>query len=692
LAVCVLFFVLAELLLRSLGIPARHPAEDPFVGFSEIHPLYTVKDGKASTAPDRLKYFNEASFPVNKPAGALRIFCLGGSTTYGRPFDGRTSFSKWLEGLLKASDPEREVHVINAGGISYASYRIVPLIREILQYHPDLIVLYTGHNEFLERRTYAGLFDQGRHLITVRALLEKLNTYQALKTILTPLLPKPEKRDGGSGRSGKRDGKKSVLKDEVTAILDRSAGLDLYHRDDAFSQGVIRHFNYNLKTMISLCRNAKVPLILVQPASNLKDFSPFKSEHDVRLTAEAKKRVDEKLRSAGELLRGNRAAEALTMLGEAIASDPLYAESHYWKGKALLALGRDFEARTSFVKAKDLDVCPLRAISPLEEAVDRIAKKERVPVVPFRDFLNRKTAKNGDKSGVPGKESFLDHVHPTIEVHQAIAELILETLAAEKLVHLSRTLGPDDKAAIYANGMKGLEPEFFAVKDLNLAKVLNWAGKKEEARVFLERSAEKLKNNPEVHKMLGGFLLAEKRYDEAVKEYAEAVRASGRDPEMLYSLAVAYSRAGLREKAKEAYAEVMKKAPSIVESFVNLALMHLEEGQTGKALDILREGVKHHPDSPVLFGPYALALAISGNPAEALPWMLKAVEAEPGDPSNFYNLAGIYALLGKSDQAVKTLSRAVDCGYENATKLEEDQVFASIKDLPEFRAVLNRIR
>lgn len=690
--ICVLFFVLVELLLRILGIPSRHPAEDPFVGFSGVHPLYTVKDGTASTAPDRLRYFNQVSFAVNKPVGALRIFCLGGSTTYGRPFDGRSSFGKWLEDLLKASIPQRTVQVINAGGISYASYRIVPLIREILQYHPDAVVLYTGHNEFLERRTYAGLFDQGKHLINVRALLEKLNAYRALKTLLTPLVPKQQKGDQGSPPSGKGDRKKSVLKDEVTAILDRSAGLDLYHRDDAFSQGVVRHFAYNLRTMITLCRDAKVPLILVQPTSNLKDFSPFKSEHDVRLTAEQKKSADEKLRRAVDLLKGNQAAEALSMLEGVIAADPLYAESYYWKGKALIALGRATEARPAFVRAKDLDVCPLRAISPLEQAVDRIAKEERVPVVPFRDILNRKIAETGEKSGVPGKESFLDHVHPTIEVHQTIAELILETLAAENLVHLSRTLGPDEKAAIYAKGMKGLDPEFFAVKDLNLAKVLNWAGKKEEARVFLERSADKLKDNPEVHKMLGGFLLAEKRYDEAVKEYSEAVRTSGGDPEMLYSLALAYSRAGLKEKAKEAYAEVMEKAPKILEASVNLALMHLEEGQTAKALEILGKGVERHPDSPVLFGPYALALAITGKPTEALPWMLKAVEAEPGDPSNRYNLAGIYALLGRSDQAVKTLNQAVDCGYLNADKLQEDQVFAPIRDLPEFGAVLKRIR
>lgn len=692
LLVCAVFFVLIEGLLRLAGIPARNEHEDPFVGFSGIHSLYTVKEGMATTAPNRLRYFNEMSFPVNKPVGTMRIFCLGGSTTYGRPFDGRTSFSRWLEDLLKASAPGRSPQVINAGGISYASYRIVPLVREILSYHPDLVVLYTGHNEFLERRTYAGLFDQGSGLIGIRAMLDKLNTYQALKRVLTPLIAPGRGRTDSPGSSDVEKEPKSVLKDEVTAILDRSAGLDLYHRDEAFTQGVIRHFSYNLKTIIWLCKNAEVPLILIQPASNLKDFSPFKSEHDVRLSVGVRKELDGKLREAVDLARDGRSRDSMSILDDVITRDPLYAESHYWAGRTLLSLDDEPKARESFVRARDLDVCPLRAISPLEEAIDRIAKEKRVPLVRFREFVDRKSTHRPDERGIPGNESFLDHVHPTIEAHQNLAELLLETMSAEKLVRLTRTLNSTEKAALYADGMKGLDPDFFATKDLNLAKVLNWAGKKEEARVFLQRSAAKMKDNPEVHKMLGGFLLAEKRYDEAVKEYTEAVRTSARDPEMLYSLAVAYSRAGQREEAKKAYTEVLDKAPNILESCVNLSVIHMEDGNREKALQLLAAAVKTNPHSPVLFGPYALALAISGKPAEALPWMLKAVQAEPGDPATLYNLAGIYSLLGRQDQAIDTLNQAVDRGYENAAKLEGDPIFAGLRGLPGFRAVLTRMR
>ncbi len=89
--------------------------------------------------------------------------------------------------------------------------------------------------------------------------------------------PKPSQgRNPNTAQPGK-----PILKEEVTTILDRSAGLDLYHRDEEFSHDVVRHFAYNLRTMINLCKKAGVPVILVEPVCNLKDFSPFKSEHGV---------------------------------------------------------------------------------------------------------------------------------------------------------------------------------------------------------------------------------------------------------------------------------------------------------------------------------------------------------------------------------------------------------------------------
>jgi Flp pilus assembly protein TadD len=707
LVVCILFFAAIEAVLRIARVPARDPGDDPFVGFSGTQPLFVVDNGIASTAPAKQRFFNQASFPVKKGPDTIRIFCLGGSTTYGHPFDGRTSFPRWLEDLLKASSPDKNFEVINAGGVSYASYRIVPLVREALQYGPDLIVISDAHNEFLERRTYSGLLDQGRGLLTVRSALEQLNTYQALKRIVEPLLPGPRHRSGTASppQADTRPGQKStaaalqdrqtgkpILQQEVTAILDRSAGLDLYHRDAEFSRGVVQHFAHNLRAMITLCRNAGVPVILVEPVSNVKDFSPFKSEHGTELTVSEKANYRAGLDRAIAVLNEKRYAESLDLIQAAVAKDPLYAEAYYYKGKALLGLGRNTEARENFIKARDLDVCPLRAISEIEDQFDKVALEEKATLVPLRKRLERSLSETGDKTGIPGNESLLDHVHLTIGLHQWLAELIFEKMTELRLVQPSRKLTAEDRQALYEKAMGSFDSKFLVAKDMNLAKTLKWAGKKEEARAALERAAGAMDDNPEVHKILGSYLLDDGVYDRALQEYRRAVELSGNDPEMVFALATACFRAGLKAEAAATYRKLVDENDNVPEANGNLAGIYLGEGKVEEALKVLKAGMKKNPDWPSLLGYYGLALAMSGQISDAIPWTLRAIQAEPGDPNHYYNLAGMYALSGNAAESLRYLDLAVQKGYGNPEKMARDEVFQSVRDLPGFKKILQRLR
>ena len=112
------------------------------------------------TAANKLGFFNTQTFTQTKPAGTFRIFCVGGSTTYGRPYDDTTSFAGWLRAFLPEADDSRRFEVVNAGGISYASYRVATLMEELIRYEPDLFVIYSGQNEFLENRTYGEILSQ----------------------------------------------------------------------------------------------------------------------------------------------------------------------------------------------------------------------------------------------------------------------------------------------------------------------------------------------------------------------------------------------------------------------------------------------------------------------------------------------------------------------------------------------------
>ncbi|MHC4216078.1 MAG: SGNH/GDSL hydrolase family protein, partial [Planctomycetota bacterium] len=183
--VCV-FFVIAELVLAILGVTPVLYEKDPYVGFSSHIPLFTEQlnpDGKSYmvTAKNKLEWFNSQQFALDKDTDAYRIFCVGGSTTYGRPYDDTTSFCGWLRAMLPKADPTRKWEVINAGGISYASYRVTKLMEELIDYKPDLFIIYSGHNEFLEHRTYDQIISMPKALRGIGVITSKTRIYTVIK-------------------------------------------------------------------------------------------------------------------------------------------------------------------------------------------------------------------------------------------------------------------------------------------------------------------------------------------------------------------------------------------------------------------------------------------------------------------------------------------------------------------------------
>jgi hypothetical protein len=173
----------------AFGVVPLAERTDTSVGFSGYAPLFikrTGPDGEQiySTAHNKFRWFNPQTFPVQKKEGTTRIFCMGGSTTYGRPYNDLTSFCGWLRQFLPAIDPNRRWEVINAGGISYASYRVARLMKEISDYEPDLFIVYSGHNEFLESRTYSQLLKVPEFVRNLSVLASHMRLYSVFYDIV----------------------------------------------------------------------------------------------------------------------------------------------------------------------------------------------------------------------------------------------------------------------------------------------------------------------------------------------------------------------------------------------------------------------------------------------------------------------------------------------------------------------------
>ena len=412
--------LILESLLWCFGVGSPQYDHDPFVGFRAVHPLFVLSDDgeRYEIAQSRLDFFRPDSFAAQKAPAEFRIFCLGGSTVQGRPFASETSFPTFLELSLQAADPDRKWKVVNCGGVSYASYRLVPILEEVLQYEPDLIVVYTGHNEFLEDRTYGHIKRMPSIIARPMELLTKTRTCQLLLqwTATDP------------GNEAAQQGGRPLLPDEVDAMLEYRGGLEKYHRDEDWRQNIELHFKFNLNRMIALANEADVPLLLANPVCNLRDCPPFKNQHRNGLTDKERMQWDRLIEQASES-HGHNSNQVLRLLEQARDIDDQHAGLHFLLAKTHDAMGDMVLARREYLAAKENDICPLRILESMNRAILETANATDTPLVDVRHMYEEIS-----EGGIPGGMYLIDHVHPSIEGHQLIADLIASKISLMGMV------------------------------------------------------------------------------------------------------------------------------------------------------------------------------------------------------------------------------------------------------------------
>lgn len=433
--------------------------DDPFVGFSSIHPLFVLSaDGSRYEIPEsRLKFFCPESFAAKKAAGEFRIFVLGGSTVQGRPYESVTSFTTWLELSLNAAAPYQHWEVINCGGISYASYRLLPILEECLNHEPDLIIFCEGHNEFLEDRSYDHLKRMPAAVAWPLQQAAQLRSYNLLRAGMLPIL-------GSDPSAVSVD--RALLGPEADTRLDYKGGMELFHRDDGWRADVTAHFEFNLGRMVNLCKAADVPLLMVCPVSNL-DWRPFKSEPGD--LSEAERQEFERLLQHGSDTAKVSSLQAADIFAQAASMDPRHALAHYELGQCYLRLGQTAKARESLFQAREEDVCPLRMPDALRQRLLQVAKATGTPLLDAEALI---TAHSPE--GFPGDHWMIDHVHPKIDGHKLIAEALLLQLADLGMVRLE----PDwhsARDAAYRQHFAQLDAGYFMRGRLRLEGEQKWA-------------------------------------------------------------------------------------------------------------------------------------------------------------------------------------------------------------------------
>ena len=642
-------FAVFEIVLAVVGVRPALYEEDPYVGFSSYVPLFVEQagpDGETMmvTAKNKRRFFNSQRFARNKAAGTYRIFCAGGSTTFGRPYDDMTSFCGWLRAMLPKADPSREWELINAGGISYASYRVAVLMEELIRYEPDLFIIYSGHNEFLEHRTYARIVNLPSSVRSWGAIMSHTRIYAAVKQSV----------DGLGGTSAGTVENRTNLPGEVETILDHSVGPESYHRDPQWQRQVLSHYHYNLLRMVDIAQSVGTKVILVTPASNLLDCSPFRSEHRNGLANAEQQEWQVLFNQASKADAEGQGDEALTAIDEAITVDDRYAHAHYLRGRILWKLQRYDEARTAFVRAIDEDICPLRAPRPMLDIIADVAQERSVPVVDFVALVERQS-----EHATPGENLFLDHVHPTIEANRQLAMALLAAMGEQGIVRFTSEWGDVQIKRVAAEVESRLDPQAQGSALRNLSRLFRWAGIFEEGRKLGLRATQLVPDDAEAHLMAGANAAELGLLDEAIGHYRQALGIKPNYAEAHGKLGDAVAKKGKLDEAISHYRRALHANPDYAHAHSNLGVALSAKGELDEAVRHFRQALKTKPDYVPAGYHLGSVLRVQGKLAEAQSQFHQVLQIDPDHAEALCGLGMTLQSQGKLDEAIGCFRQAL---------------------------------
>jgi lysophospholipase L1-like esterase len=429
--------VAVDLVLRAASlVPPEHPLVfysrshethfSPFVatdrGTLEIRPDWVApRDGlrrracRNCSAGRQFLYpgFRPAEIAARRPEGALRVVALGGSTTFGLYVGAEAAFPARLEARLRDGLGGRELEVINLGCPGWATDRILNVLDAILALEPDVLVVYTGHNEMLEgwMGSVPGLTPATR---LRAALLRASSLFAWLDHLLSASLRRAEQERSFEEMAAVRVG-------NIPAFDPRAVPeAELEPPGAAFVHFTVERYAANVARLIERGRAAGVPLLFVLPVANLLD-PPTTSLHDPAF--EALEEFQAALGTARDALGRGRLDAGLRALERATELSFHHAMAHYRYATALERAGRPREAHAEYQRAVDFDVRTHRITSAHEAAVIEVWQSLGADWVDLRPLFHE------DLDRERARRLFIDHLHPTAFGHDRIAaRLVPEAL------------------------------------------------------------------------------------------------------------------------------------------------------------------------------------------------------------------------------------------------------------------------
>jgi lysophospholipase L1-like esterase len=389
---------LIEVGLRVLGRGDAVPgAGDPYLNLTPFFERATRTDG----VPVMRRRDQGAEFTVDKAPNGFRVFVLGESSVYGFPYGPGYAFAAFLQERLARALPGFVVEVVNCGVDGIGSWHVRRIADEVARHQPDVVLVYTGHNDFVTPEIRA----PG----PILTRLARLRFYQLAVR---------------AGRSWRRWRRGPIDEDALWSANQpygparlRALGRETLSPTDRAR--ILARFETNLEAVVDSARAAGAVPVVASLTQDIRDWAPGAWRHTAGLSGDAIARWTRYAKEGDRRRRAGDCRRALAAFHAAMRIDRRPAALHYARARCFAEQGRWRTAGREYRRASDLDEVPLGAPSVVNLSIRRLAARRRIPFIDVEDAVER-----ASPHGLVGRALVIDPVHPSLAGHQVIAAAI----------------------------------------------------------------------------------------------------------------------------------------------------------------------------------------------------------------------------------------------------------------------------
>jgi DNA-binding SARP family transcriptional activator len=203
----------------------------------------------------------------------------------------------------------------------------------------------------------------------------------------------------------------------------------------------------------------------------------------------------------------------------------------------------------------------------------------------------------------------------------------------------------------------------------------------------------------EAHVARGLARSLSKHYDEAIREFEEAIRINPYLFEAYYFFARTAFACGEMARAAELFQAASQLRPEDFQSPMLLGTALRALNREDPARDAVRTGIERAEQILVLNPHDGRALSLGagglvddGQPERALEWSRRALEFHPDDTSALVNIACVHSRLGRAGEALDLLERVFAKGCGKRDWVQNDPDYHNLRGDPRFHRMVSGLR